>query len=147
MNTFEYFYSEGRVKRNIPDRNRAKALIRSGFERLKMTESKFKPDESEGKYLLEGSYDALRELADAELALSGYKTDSHEAAISYLNKFKEITPKELTIFDHLRARRIGLKYYGELPSVSDAKLSLEFAKKFIQKLKFILDKQLEVDDG
>ncbi len=143
MNSFEFFCSEGKVKRKASDKEQAKALIRSGFERLRITEDKFKPSDSEGKYLLEGSYDALRELADAELAVSGYKTDSHEAAISYLSRFKEITPKELTIFDHLRARRIGLKYYGETPSVSDAKLSLEFAKQFIKKLKLILDEQLE----
>jgi len=130
------------VFKRAPNKALARSLIISGLDRLHIAEKKFKPVASEAKYLVENTYEALKELAEAELALQGYKSYSHEAVISYLARFKEINSTEINIFDKLRQKRNGIKYYGKIVSVEDAKLSLEFAKKFIAKLKFLLDEQL-----
>lgn len=142
MKSFEELNKKGLVLKRVPDKALAKSLIISGIDRLQKAEEKFKPIPSEAKYLLEGSYEALKELAEAELALQGYKSYSHEAAISYLTRFKEIQIEDLKNFDKLRVKRNGVKYYGKNASAEEAEFSLEFAKKFIIKLKLLLEKQL-----
>jgi len=146
MKSFEDFIREGKVFVREPRKALAKALIDSGFDRLDHTK-KQGLTASNARYIVEDSYESLKELAEAKLALQGYKSYSHEAAIIFLKRFEIITPYELRIMDELRKKRNGIKYYGKSASIDDAKMSLEFAKKFIIKLKLILDEQLGESDG
>ncbi len=146
MESFEVFIKDGSVQVRRKDPKLATNLIKSGVDRIRYAES-HKLTKEDAQYILENSYESLRELADAELAVQGYKSFSHEAAISFLQRFPEFKRPDLEIFDKLRKKKIGIKYYGESASIEEAKFSLEFAKEFIIKLKLLLDKQLGGKDG
>lgn len=142
MKSFEEFVREGKAFKRRPNRALARDLIDSGLDRMRVAKNKFKLTSAEARYILENSYEALKELAEAELALHGYKSYSHEAAILFLRRFKEFSSSEIHNFNVLRQQRNGIKYYGKQASVEDAKFSLEFAEKLIAKLKLLLEKQM-----
>ena len=70
-------------------------------------------------FVFENLYDCLREICDALLALDGYKTYSHEAAIAYLGE-KGVPDGIVTRIDRYRRRRNASKYYGRTVSTEDA---------------------------
>src|SRR3989344_3055186 len=112
MKDFSVFLADGSVKRQQPDRNLSESLLRDGQERIEdaalSLHSKRKP-----KFIYENVYEALREAADSILFLKGYKSFSHEATISFLQQFKELSSKEISEFNRMRIKRNGMKYYGK----------------------------------
>ncbi len=137
MKDFEYFLRKGDVKRQNPDKNLSKATFKEGAERLEFSRSLI--NKSKPKYILENAYEAMREAADAVLYLEGYKSFSHEASIVYLLK-KGFDEQDIAEFDRFRRIRNGIKYYGRDCDESDAKSSVELAKKIIDKVTMILEK-------
>ncbi len=77
--------------------------------------------------VFENIYDCLRELLDALLAVDGYKSYSHEAAISYLKLFN-ISESIISNLDRFRATRNDSKYYGKIPSLENAEEIKQFYK-------------------
>lgn len=137
MKEFGYYLAKGDVKRQSKDSALALALVRSGLDRIRKALSEEQTKDN-AKYILENAYEGLRELADARLALDGFKSYSHEASISFLEKFPSFGAGELEYFDRLRYLRNGIKYYGLLVSVGEAKESLAFAEKMKIKLKALV---------
>jgi len=117
MKPFEYFIETNEAKKSIVDINLAKSLIKDMQERIGKTDLldiKVFP-----KIIFENIYDALRDFCDALLALSGYKSYSHQASISFLAKqgFEVSLIEDL---DRFRYIRNGSKYYGLSISIEDA---------------------------
>lgn len=141
MNEFELYLREGKVKRQTPDFELAKSLIKdskSRLEKVKMLDIK-----EFSKIIFENAYDAIRDALDALLAVDGYKSYSHEASIAYLKKhaFEDSTLNEL---DNLRYLRNSSKYYGKDVLEDDAKEILDFCRKYIGKITSIAEKKLNV---
>src|SRR3989338_9263480 len=132
MKDFSFFLAEGSVKNQAPDRNLSESLIKSAQERLEDAKQSLK-SERKPKFIYENAYEALREAADSILFLRGYKSFSHEASISFLQKFKDITPKEISEFDRMRSKRNGMKYYGKGCSEDEDKEAVELADKLMKK--------------
>jgi hypothetical protein len=141
MRNFDYFLSTDAVRKVLPDKSFAKALLQDAVMRLAFVKNSNLSEEN-AKYLLEDAYEALREAADAQLAISGFKSYSHEASIAYLQKFKELSSTELERFDALRKKRNDVKYYAKKAISVEARQAIEFADQLLLKLKIVIEKQL-----
>ena len=66
------------------------------------------------------------QLIHALLCFEGFKTDSHEAAITFLGEFHDFDKETLEFLDRTRKMRNGIKYEGMF---LDAKESQEISNK------------------
>lgn len=141
MEDFESFIKKGIVKKSFPNIPRAKKLVKDGKSRLKDVE--LLDIEKMPKIIFENIYDAIRDFLLAFLLKEGYKTNSHEAPISYLLKknFDIYTVEKL---DRFRYKRNGSKYYGEEISIEEVKDIKEFYNQIKEKInKIIKENNLE----
>jgi len=137
MKPFEYYLRENQVKKQPIDKNLAKSLVDQALRRLDYV-NKIEINEINRDFILEDYYEVMRTLADAVLALNGYKSYSHEAPIAFLERYKEFSTSLIENFDRIRKLRHGSRYYGERTSLSDAKTARELAKTIVPKLRQIL---------
>ena len=133
MKDFSIFLGDGSVKKQQPDRNLSESLAKDCMERFEDTKLSLKSGRKP-KFIYENVYEALREAADSILFIKGYKSFSHEASISFLQQFKELSTKEISDFDRMRAKRNGMKYYGKSCSEKDVEEAVTFAEDLIKKL-------------
>lgn len=97
-----------------PNKEKAKSLLKMAMERLEMLSSvdltRFP------SLVLEGHYEAIKELAAAILAADGYKTrgeGAHKTLVGYLGKhYPELTEYEAGLIDELRVTRNRISYDG-----------------------------------
>ena len=131
MREFDWFLNEGKVKKIGIDVELANSLIKN-VEARETSVSKLQIDEFP-MIVFENFYDCLREILGAILALSGYKSYSHEAPISYL---KNLNFPDDCIFemDRFRRKRNNSKYYGKSPTSDEAKEIKSFYLEKKQKL-------------
>lgn len=137
---FENYLLEEAVKKAQPNLALAKSLIKDMVSRVDDASSldlnKFP------KIVFENIYDALRDFADALLSLDGFKSYSHEATFSYLEKYG-FDKSSLFIFDKFRYKRNSSKYYGQIVLIEEAREILEFYEKKRDKINALLkDKNL-----
>ncbi|MFH1308215.1 MAG: hypothetical protein ABIH72_05160 [archaeon] len=138
MKEFEDFIKTGDVRKQEKNEILAKALIKSS----KKSEGYIKKqqiNEESAEHITADIYDIIRELIEAKLSLSGYKSYSHEANILFLRKFKEFSEGEIIFLDNLRKIRNGIKYYGKEVSIEDAKKTLHFMVSLLPKLKKLVE--------
>ena len=141
MKDFSVFLTEGSVKKQQLDKNLSEDLAKDCIERLEDARLSLKTGRKP-KFIYENIYEALREASDAILFLKGYKSFSHEATISFLQQFKEVTAKEIAEFDRMRAKRNGMKYYGKSCSLYDVEEAIKFSEPLMKKLLDIRKKVL-----
>lgn len=142
MRPFEDFLAKKEVKRVSKDFNLAKNLLEQAERRLTKTDKEEITEENRD-FILEDYYESLRTLADALLALKGYKTYSHEAPISYLSQYKEFSQYLIEGFDRLRRLRHGSRYYGERTLIEDAEESRKITHIIASKLKEKIQQEIE----
>ena len=135
MKEFTYFLKQNVVKRQAPDANLARATYSESVERLALAKRLLRSEKA--KYVLENTYEAMREAADAVLYKKGFKSYSHEASISFL-KGIGFTEQELREFDRFRKIRNDIKYYGGDCDEHDAKAAIKLAEKLIPRIKELL---------
>ena len=133
MKDFELFVQNGDVKKQAPDNNLSDSLIKDSIKRLEYSKSPHLSEEN-AKYIYENAYESLREAADALLFIKGFKSFSHEATISFVQRFDEFSVREISEFDRMRVKRNGMKYYGRPCSIKDAQEAIEFAERLLKKL-------------
>jgi hypothetical protein len=135
MRPFEDYVATGKDVKKIPiDKNLVKSLTDQATRRLAYVEPvQITADNSD--FVLEHYYEALRTLADAVLALNGYKSYSHEASIAYFANDKDFSPMLLEGFDRLRRKRHGIHYYGQRVSITDAQEARTLSAIIAPKLK------------
>ena len=138
MKPFEYFIETGEVKEVSKNPALARSLIKDLLDRTKdiklLDISKF------SKIVFENIYDALRDFADAILAIDGYKSYSHQASFAYLLRYNFDEPS-LDLLDKFRYKRNGSKYYGERISKEEAEEIFNFYEKIEQRIKEIAKKR------
>jgi len=142
---FEEFIRGGTVKKQTPDKSRARFLIieskRSYRNLLEMIE-KLEVSDSNANDFVKSCYDILMELIRAKMLLDGYNASgigAHEAEVSYLRvlRFKE---RDVQFADQMRFFRNGMLYYGTILDKEYAQKVIEFTKRIYPKLQQILDK-------
>jgi len=139
MLDFKYYLKIKAIKRKTKDINLAKSLLLSAKDRMEFAK---KIVEEKPRYSLELAYESVRELLDALLSIEGYKTWSHEAAISFLQSLVEFSKIEIERLDMTRKKRHSSKYYGLLIDIKECKDDLIFLNKLFFKLEDILKRKI-----
>lgn len=137
LKSFEEFTIEGVVIKQSPDKERAKNLIHEAEDKLKFFEKlkeKLGFIELNSNYVIEACYDILIEIIRAKLMIIGYKTDSHEAEVSYLRTLG-FSEAEVSFMNQLRYFRNGIKYYGKIFDKEYAQKVMDFLYRSLIKLK------------
>ena len=139
INSFNNYLKQGKVKKKTYDFEEAKALFEKAKNRIKYTKSR-KLSIGSAQFILEDSYEAIRESAQALMSINGYKPYSHESTISFIKEFynSKFTEEEIHKFDRFRQLRNNSIYKAEAVSLEDAKDCIYFAIGFIKKIKSIL---------
>ena len=125
MREFEFYLQKGEVKKVSKDIALANALLKNITKRLNSLKKLNPKDDAE--MFFENSYDCIREVCDAVLAVKGYKSYSHIASITYLKKVG-FNDSLIIKLDSFRAKRNGSKYYGEEILKQDSEEIEEFIK-------------------
>ena len=128
----------GSVRKQARDTALANALIKSSEKSFKNIK-RIKIDELNAESVISDSYDIMRELIEAKMALDSYKSYSHEATISFLKKFDNFNEKEIVFLDNLRKIRNGIKYYGQEANEENASNVVKFMTSILPKLKKLLE--------
>jgi len=142
MKPFEYFIETQEIKNGIKDIALARSLVKDMLSRIKDVLSL--DINKLPKLIFENIYDALRDFADAVLAIDGFKSYSHQASFAYLSKYN-FEETILDTFDRFRYKRNGSKYYGQGISIEEAKEILEFYKRNKDKINDILKNKNLID--
>jgi len=108
MIDFDFYIKKGIVVKRDPDKNRARDLLSDSEEKFIIAE---KVKDISPKVAFELYYDAIRGLLEAGMFIYGYKTWSHEAAISF-GRILGLKDKDILFLDNLRKLRNESKYYG-----------------------------------
>lgn len=118
---------------------RAKALKEMAVERL----ADIKKEEKAYK-IIEQYYEIIKELITALMYLEGFKTLSHKALISYLDKNygRFFGRDEFILIDELRRLRNDILYYGAKVDIAFLQNKEAKIKRIINKLIAIVNKKL-----
>lgn len=140
LRKFEEFVKSGLVKKQTPNNERAKSLVKESIGKYKFLQTAIKniPNEQMNfNFIVESSYDILLELIRAKMFIDGFNSkNSHEAEISYMEKIG-FSEAEIRFVDELRYNRNGIKYYGRNFDKEYAEKVLKFLEKIHPRLKEI----------
>ncbi len=125
MKRFEEFIATNDVRKTSPDAGLARSLRKDAEQRVKLMLSMELKEES-ATLVFEQVYEALRACADAILTVEGFKSYSHLATISFLQKCPELTAQELAQFDNAREKRNLARYYAKQVTVQETKDLFQF---------------------
>ena len=141
INSFDNYLKQGKAKKKTPDFEEAKALLFKSENRIHYTKSK-KITNKTAAFVLEDSYEAIRESAQALMSIKGFKPYSHEATISFIKDFHSLdfNEEEVRKFDRFRQLRNNSIYQAKPISEQDARSCFLFAAYFVNKIKSILKK-------
>ncbi len=117
--------------KSSPDKGRAKSLIETANERIKLIKS---INEQNCNFVFEDYYTSILELLQALVVIKGYKITNHVCLGFYLRDILKRDDLYL-IFDDLRYKRNSLTYYGKRMDFETAKNSIEKSKKLIETIK------------
>ncbi len=139
INSFKNYLDRGYVKKKTPDAEEAKALLEKAKNRLEYTKSREVNDKT-SQFVLEDSYESIRESAQALMSIKGFKPYSHEATISFIKEFyrPNFNDQEISNFDRFRQLRNDSVYKAKAITNEDAKASILFALEIINKINSIL---------
>ena len=139
INSFKHYLDRGYVKKKTPDSEEAKALLEKAKNRLEYTKSKEVNDKT-SQFVLEDSYESVRESAQALMSIKGFKPYSHEATIAFIKEFyiSDFNEEEAYKFDRFRQLRNDSVYKAKPVTNEDAKSSVLFAVEFIKKVNLLL---------
>ena len=135
VNSFENYLKYGKVKSKTPDPEEARALLQQAKDRLDYVKGKG-INEKNAKFVLEDSYEVIREAAQSLMSIKGFKPYSHEATISFIREFhkNDFNSEEIEKFDYFRRLRNDSIYKAVVIVPEDAKDSLIFAELFVVKI-------------
>jgi len=139
---FQTYLTTGDVKKLVSDKNLAKNLLQLAKLRLdKLLTADF--DKENAFEIVERCYNVLKELTDALLAIKGYKSYSHEAAIEFLREFyaKDLSMAGIEKIDKYRVLRNDIFYRGRTTTKQDAELALKDVQAVSTRLLELLKKE------
>src|SRR3990167_7219141 len=106
INSFDNYLKLGKAKRKTPDFEEAKSLLKKAEGRLSYIKTR-EINEKTAQFILEDSYEGVRESAQALMSIKGFKPYSHEATISFIKEFysSSFNEGEIRKFDRFRILR------------------------------------------
>ncbi|MFA4819907.1 MAG: hypothetical protein WC613_03015 [Candidatus Aenigmatarchaeota archaeon] len=122
LKTFEEYMKEGTVKKQSPDKMRARSLIAESGDSYKILLSfieKMGLDDDNANHVIKNAYDILMELIRAKMLSDGFNTTgkgAHEAEVSYMAEIGFID-KDVDFANDLRyslTKRMPRKLWSSL---------------------------------
>jgi len=140
LKDFDEFLKNGVVKKQFPDKIRARDLVDQADKIYKAVieiVDKIGINEFNSNIIIKESYDSIMALIRAKLFLSGFGSSgigAHEAEVAYLRKlgFSEF---DVQFVNQLRYFRNGIMYYGKKFDKEYAEKVFIFLKKISEKLR------------
>jgi len=140
MKSFREFLEQGMIRKTSPNESRARSLVNEAESKKSFMESVIKSMSREKFYpnfIVETCYDIIMELIRARMFLDGFKSESHEAEVSYMVELG-LSNYEVRFTDELRYFRNGIKYYGRMLDMEYADKVLLFLNNIYSKLKKLI---------
>jgi len=140
LKQFDDFLKEGVVRRQSPDKEKAKFLIEeaeNSYLSLLDMLKKVSINNQNANTFIKNAYDPIMELIRAILLIKGFNSSgshAHEAEVAYLRKLK-FSEADVEFANQLRYFRNGIMYYGTILNEEYTKKVVEFTKKIYPKLK------------
>ena len=140
MKKFNEFLIEGVVRKQYPDKQRAKDLIDMSNRKqknLNRTIEKIGIDDENSNDIVEDCHDVILGLIRSKMLLNGFSASgqgTHEAEVSFLEELN-FTEQEVEFVNKLRYFRNGIFYYGKRFDKEYAKKALDFLDRFKEKIK------------
>ena len=133
--------SQDEVRTVRKDMEMAKSISKMIELRIKAVE--MLDSETFATLKVEDYYEIIKEAITALMAISGYKTLSHEVLIGYLKEFyKEFPESEIRFIDQLRQLRNKIAYKGLFVKKDYLDRNEQRMKEIVRKLKNILESNL-----
>jgi len=140
---FQEFLNEGIVKKQSPNKNRSKSLLKEtegAYNFLKEVIQQMGITDKNANYVVKNAYDIIMELIRAKMLterLNSSGRGAHEAEVSYLRelKFPEV---EVQFINQLRYFRNGIVYYGKILDKEYATNVMKFLDTIYLKLKHLI---------
>jgi len=139
MKEFKEFLIGGVVRKQYPDKQRAKDLIAGSNRKLKNLRriiEKIGIDDNNSNDIIEGCHDIILGIIRAKMLLKGFSASgnsAHESEVSFLGELS-FTEQEIEFVNRLRYFRNGILYYGKMFDKEYAKKVFDFLEAFIKKL-------------
>lgn len=143
MNRFDFYLKKGVVKKQSPDIERAKSLVKESERKQKQIEKVVNIigiDGENANDLVEDCYDVIIGLVRALMLSNGFNSSgkgAHEAEVYFLEKL-DFDPADIEFINQLRYFRKGILYYGKKFDKEYACKTIDFMNKLRFKLKKIL---------
>lgn len=120
------------ARKAVVDKELAKSLLKMSQRRISFI-STVKLSDLNAPIILSESYEALREVCEAVLAVKGYKVYSHECITAFL---KEVLQDDLIAagFDRYRKIRNSINYYGNIVTKEETLKGLKDINELVEKL-------------
>lgn len=144
LKPFNYFLQEGIVKKQLPDKERAKFLIgeaENAYQSLLDSVNKVKINDINANTFVKNAYDPIMELIRAILLMKGFNSSgsyAHEAEVAYLRELK-FPETDVEFANQLRYFRNGVMYYGTILKKDYAHSVIAFVNKIYPKLRKIVN--------
>ncbi|HIH11804.1 TPA: hypothetical protein HA241_06450 [Candidatus Woesearchaeota archaeon] len=130
---FENSLQEGYVRKVTKDILRARSLLNAAEDALRAA-SELQLQEHNFKSIMRELYEALRQCCEAFGYLKGYKFQSHEVIVYFLEDI--IHEADLSRkFDRYRKIRNGINYYGHDVAKETIEKALQEIPEMVEKLK------------
>lgn len=138
MKDFSYYLRTGDVKKQRKNIILSESLMKQAEERLDYISTQEMRNKIV-RFIIEDIYESMREAVESLMILQGFKSYSHEATVSFLQKFpKEIIRSDIEELDRLRKIRNDIMYRAKNVDIIEGRSALNFAKKLFPKLQKIL---------
>ncbi len=134
LKTFDEYLKDGTVKKQSPDKLRARSLITESEDSYKILLSfieKMGLDDNNANHLIKNAYDIIMELVRSKMLSGGFGTTgkgAHEAEVSYLAEIG-FNDRDVDFANDLRFFRNGIMYYGKKFDKAYAVKVLDFTKR------------------
>lgn len=90
MEEFDQLLREGTVFRAAPNLELASGLMKIALQRFENLPADSQINDNNSFQVIENAYEAVKELIDALMAIHGFKSYSHDASISFMDKFYKL---------------------------------------------------------
>jgi len=140
LKPFDYFLKAGIVRKQLPDKERAKFLIveaENAYQSILESVNKVKINNINANTFVKNAYDTVMELIRAILLMRGFNPSgsyAHEAEVVYLRELK-FSEADVEFANQLRYFRNGAMYYGTILKIDYANKVIGFVKDIYPKLK------------
>ena len=139
MRSFDEYIKKHDVRKTTPDIGLAQSLKKDAEERVLFIIKLPLTDDSVS-LVYEQIYEALRQYIDALLILEGFKSYSHRASISFLQRYPEFSLSEINKLDTAREKRNLSKYYAKKITIEETKDIIQLYHQVKPKLEGIFSK-------